>query len=174
MVNWQEVGRAWKTVFGRAGYVLLAALTALVFYVLNVLIVNWGNVAVLGEGAGFLRALWLLSLGFSGAVSGLTFWTVIILGVLTGVLVSLLVAKTRFMQRRDGKKQGILAGIGLFLSLFVPGCAACGVGLLAALGLGGALLALPFQGTEIAVVAIVVMGYVVVRVSEGFGSCEIR
>ncbi|MAE49284.1 hypothetical protein CMI48_00500 [Candidatus Pacearchaeota archaeon] len=171
MVNWSEVLKSWKTVFGRPGYIVLAVAVALVFYVLNVVLVNWGNLGVVTESAGFVRALWLLSLGFSGVVSGSTFWTVVILGVLTGVLVSLLVAKTRIMQA-SGKKDGVLAGIGLFLGLFVPGCAACGVGLLAALGLGGVLLALPFQGTEIAVVAILV-GYVVVRVSEGFGSCKI-
>ena len=174
MVQWSEVIRSWKTVFGRLSYAALAVIVAVVFYMLNVVVVNWGNVSVLRESSGLVQALWLLSLGFPGVVSGETFGTVLVLAALTGMLVSLLVAKTRLIQGWDGKKQGFLAGVGLFLGLFVPGCAACGVGLLAALGLGGALLALPFQGTEIAVVAIGVMGYAVVKVSEGFASCRVR
>ena len=69
----------------------------------------------------------------------------------------------------------ILSGIGLFLGAFAPGCAACGVGLAAALGLGAGFLSfLPYKGLELSIIAIIILGYAIIKTTNSMYTCKIK
>jgi len=169
--------KVWKDVFGNWRYFLLFVLVALGFYTLNVLITNWSNISVFYSTLGFGGAVIYLRDSFSGFLGTLplrSVFFIIILSLFTGMLISLLVYRHNHVTLASGQKLGFFATIGVFLGVAVPGCAGCGIGLIAALGLGSSLAVLPFQGTEITILAVGVLGYSVYKVSKGFYKCEIK
>jgi len=156
--------KVWKDVFGNWRYFLLFVLVALGFYTLNVLITNWSNISVFYSTLGFGGAVTYLRDSFSSFLVTLPLRSVmfiVILSLFTGMLVSLLVYRHKNVTLAGGKKLGFFATIGVLLGVAVPGCAGCGVGLIAALGLGSSL-------------AVGVLGYSVYKVSKGFYKCEIK
>jgi len=169
--------KVWKDVFGNWRYFLLFVLVAVGFYTLNVLITNWSNISVFYSTLGFAGAVSYLKNSFSGFLGSLPLRSIVfivILSVFTGMLVTLLVYRHRRVTMATRQKLGFFATIGVFLGVAVPGCAGCGIGLVAALGLGSSLAVLPFQGTEITVLAVGILGYSVYKISKGVYKCEIR
>ncbi len=72
------------------------------------------------------------------------------------------------------KKTSVLGGLGIFLAVFVPGCAVCGIGLVSVLGLGaGVLYALPFKGLEISILSILILTFAIFKITKNFYSCKI-
>ena len=164
-----DVFRIWKLVFSEWRYSVLALIIALSFYLLNAVIAQWKNLSSVG----FVN-LDILFTGFYFLVTRTSFVGVIILSILTGMLVSLIFFKYRRVTVKvDNKKYGILSSAGIFLSLFVPGCAACGIGLIAVFGLTSSLATLPFKGTEISFLAIILMVIALYIVSKNLLSCKL-
>ncbi len=164
-----DVFRIWKIVFSEWKYSLLALVVAFSFYLLNAMIAQWKNLLSVG----FVN-IDILFTGFYFLVTKTSFASVIILSILTGMLVSLIFFQyNRVAVNVENKKYGVLSSAGIFLSFFVPGCAACGIGLVAVFGLASSLATLPFKGTEISFLAIILMAFALYSVSKNLLSCKL-
>lgn len=98
-------------------------------------------------------------------------FTIIILSLLFGINAALL--RERITQSRGltGKAIGstsIASGLGILFS----GCASCGLTLASYVGLGSVATFLPWSGVEIDILAIVLLGYSIWKLSEP-ASCKI-
>jgi len=158
----------WKRVFKEKKYIITTLIVALAFYLLNGIIINVPNIKSFYSLLGFSGALKVLSVGAFRFVDRLTTFnaiTTIILSLLIGALVSLLVFRFKMATTEKAGKIGLFGSLGIFLGMAAPGCAACGVGLLAILGLSSALFVLPFQGHEINVVAIALVSFSIFNIS---------
>ena len=72
------------------------------------------------------------------------------------------------------KTVGILGGIGAFLAALVPGCAACGIGFASILGLSaGALSFLPYDGIELSLLAIGILGITIFKTTKNMYVCMV-
>ena len=167
----------WKKIFGNFNYFFLTIFIAFAFYFFSTVTNNISNMGTFFENYGFVgtvKILFLYSLEAPKILPVYSSSSLIVLSILSGILITLLIYRFRLSRFEDKKNLGIFASIGVFLGLFVPGCAACGIGLGAVFGLGAALTALPYQGAEIAIIAIVIVAISIIKVSNSFINCKIQ
>lgn len=167
MVQFTSRRAVLKQVFGKWNYVALALSIALLFYFANALILQWSNLRLLDSTEVF-RAL---TLGAYYLIPRLSFSLLLIISVLTGMLVSLMVYKAR-LSLKASHASNVFTSLGILAGAFVPGCAACGIGLAALLGLGTSLATLPFKGAELSVLAIGLLVFALASVSKNLTNCE--
>ncbi len=172
----KEIFNTWRNVFGNLKYVLITFIVAILFYSLNVLISSWQNLRNLYPIFGFLGTInffFISWLGFKSTIILHSFISLIIISLLFGMLISLILFKSRF-EITGNKKVGLFGGIGIFLGALAPGCVACGVGLASLLGLGaGALAFLPFEGLELSAISIGILSFVILKISNNMYKCNI-
>jgi hypothetical protein len=160
----------WKRMFSSFRYVVILVVVGFFFYMLNGLLMNVTNIGSFYNLLGFFGTLKVLFFGSLDLVNQLTLFAAfgtVILSVMVGMLVSLL--SYRYSMRvKTSVKGGVFSGIGMFLGVAAPGCAACGIGILSLLGLTSALVALPFDGHEVIVLAIGAMSFSIIGVSKKF------
>ncbi len=177
MSSFIETFRVWKIVFGRKIYLGLAFLIGFLFYAFNVFILNISSIFSISPRLGFIGSLKFyltLLIGFKEVIQLYSFISVIIISLMFGILFSLIVFKINSSIRDKNKETGWLGGIGIALGILAPGCAVCGIGLLSVLGLGTAFVTvLPFDGLEISILAIGILGFVIFRISEDIKSCKV-
>src|SRR3989344_6638243 len=174
MVKVRHILRVWGSVFGEVRYILLSFIVGILFYLFNVLVANLTNIksfySVLNLSA-YLRFLFSLILDFRKVISLSSFIFILILSLLFGIFLSLLIFKTSTKIRID-KKTGFVGGLAVFLGIFAPGCAACGVGLVSLFGLGAGFLSfLPYDGIEISVLSIIVLIFTIFKISKDLTIC---
>ena len=160
-----EILGLWKEIFGNWKYVLIVPVFAALFYALNALISNFGVLNYSLINGGFSKAFFLglgIIYGFSRTILPSSFATLMIIGVLTGLLISIMAFN---FIKNGGVNMGLASSMGLFFGVIAPGCAACGIGLAGLLGLTAALTSLPFQGLEISALAIGLLFFSVVKTS---------
>lgn len=153
--------KGFKEVFARPSYVLLLFVTALLFYMLSVVIADFSDLKVILLSYGFYLSLKLTVLYFIGFPSTITAFSaasMFLITILFGSYISMGIYKTKQIKKMQ-EKGSVLASIGIFLGIFAPGCAACGLGLASLAGLGGFLVALPLKGLEVSIFAILLLGY---------------
>ena len=179
MSKTKEVFLAWKVIYSNWKYLLSALVIAIIFYLINVAIQNqnYNTIAAFYSSSGLLATISLfigLAIGLKETMYPSSFTTLIITGLLLGMLLTLVVYKTVALKRHDtSKKQGVVATIGVFLGIAAPGCAACGVGLLALFGISASILAsLPLMGLEISIIAIAILVFSVIYISKGLLECK--
>ena len=170
----QELLMVWKTVFTRK-YSLLAIIVAAIFYLFNVIIKNVDTIVALADIADTKTALifvWSLAFGFYATVTIASYISLIAISLLIGIVVALLVFKIK-VARASRTRGGISSGLGIFLGVIAPGCAACGVGLAALFGISAAGLSLlPLKGLELSLLAIVLLLISIWQLSKGLLVCE--
>tara|TARA_Y100000310_G_C20694141_1_gene824276 strand:+ start:2418 stop:2981 length:564 start_codon:yes stop_codon:yes gene_type:complete len=175
--NLESVFSVWKKIFSRPRYLILGVIVAFLFYEFNVLINGWQTLSSFYGTLGFFGILKLfmkMSIGFGETISTFSFVSLLIISAMFGMLFSILAFKVVSRGSKGNKKVGFLAGIGVFLGALVPGCAACGIGLASLLGLGaGVLTFLPYDGLEISLFAIAILGFVIVKVSKDVRECSV-
>ena len=79
----------------------------------------------------------------------------ILTAILTGVNFTLV--KLRLSALRKGGKLHFMVGGSSLIAIVTSGCAMCGLPILGLLGLSGSLIYLPFQGTELSVIAVILL-----------------
>lgn len=79
----------------------------------------------------------------------------ILMAILTGV--NLTLVTLRLSALRKGGRLHFMVGGSSLIAVVTSGCAMCGLPILGLLGLSGSLVYLPFQGTELSVVAAVLL-----------------
>jgi len=166
---------SWKVVFGNWKYALCAIIIALVFYSINVIVPSWRSLIAFYHSTSFLASLkffYTLFVGFKETIEFHSFISTVVISLMLGILFSLIFFKSK-AGVTSGKKRGLLGGLGIFLGVFAPGCAACGVGLASVLGVGAGVIAvLPFDGLELSVLAIIVLAIAIFKISKDLTKCE--
>jgi hypothetical protein len=79
----------------------------------------------------------------------------ILTAVLTGI--NLTLVTLRLSALRSGGKLHIMVGGSSVIAIVTSGCAMCGLPILGLLGLSGSLIYLPFQGTELSVISVILL-----------------
>lgn len=103
------------------------------------------------------KATLLISLlgGMWTAMTGFGLATLVTTAILTGINLTLVLE--RFSLLYSSGNLHLSLG-GSFLGFISSGCAACGLPILSLLGLSGSLVYLPLRGTEVSVLAIILLG----------------
>lgn len=99
-----------------------------------------------------LRLLIALLGGMWTAMSGFGLTMLIIVALLTGA--NLTLVAERIIRLRSFGKLHFVAGGSSLLGFIGSGCAACGLPILALLGLSGSVIYLPFRGMELSVISV--------------------
>lgn len=147
------------TLLSNIKYVILALLIGFLFYLLNFFITTFGNISSFYRAQGLgkiVQFTFNLFVSFKGSILLSSFISMIVLSLLTGILFSLVLYKVN-LRKNISPNTSILAGIGMFLGIFAPGCAACGLGLAAFFGLAASFATLPLKGLEISIFAGIIM-----------------
>lgn len=113
--------------------------------------------------------------GMWTAMSGTGLVIVIITSLLTGANISLLITKISLL-KKSGNLQLLIGGSTLF-GVVGSGCAACGLPVLALLGLTGSVAFLPLRGMELSYISILLLSgslYLLIRSINQVNSCEIN
>lgn len=164
----KEERKIWKNVFSNWRYMVLTIVVAFIFFVLNGIILNVNNLSSISSGLDFLGSIKIFStilLGFGSRVAVHTFISTILISLLIGVLFSLITYKIRSTHAKSSN-WGILPSVGTFVAAFAPGCAACGIGLVAVLGLSGAAINfLPLKGFEISLISLLILSIAIFKIS---------
>lgn len=178
----KQIFETWKKIFSKIRYLLLVIVIALIFYLTNVLIASWKTILSIYSISGFFESLKMffnLSLGFANTIDLYSYVSLVVISILLGMLFSLIAYRTTMsLKVMDKKSTGIFASTGIFLGVLVPGCAACGMGILSALGFGViAVNFLPFKGLEISALSILVLGFSIFKITDKISngnSCSIE
>lgn len=173
----KQILKTWKGVFGNWKYSLIALFIAVFFYFLNVLIAGWRSLTDFGAINGSIKTLnflWVLFIGFKETLTLTSFVSLIIISILLGMLFSMLIYKANFNMAFSDKNLGLFGGVGAFLAAFVPGCAACGVGIASIFGISaGALAFLPYDGIELSLLAIIILGITIFKTTKNLYICKL-
>ena len=140
---------AFGEVFGKTRYVVIAVVFAVALFLFNVAIMNWSLLWNLFS----FELLWNLIVGISTSRTWYSATSMILLSILGGIVL----AMTLFLIRRQIKFNAASGTGGLLIGIIAPSCSACAIGLLGLLGVGGAIAALPFEGLEINVLALILL-----------------
>jgi len=154
-----------KRVFQQPKYLGYAVILGFLFYIINGLIANIKNFPVafkLFNFADAIKFLFYLSLVFINGTELFTAIGIIFLSILIGALISLLIYRVKTFNSAQGSFFGFM---GIFLGILAPGCATCGIGAVAILGLSSALLVLPFKGKEVILLALVFVIFSIIKVA---------
>ena len=102
-----------------------------------------------------IKLLTTLLGGMWTAMSGFGLVMLIIIAVLTGANLTLIFK--RVMDIRSFSKLNFFASFGSAFGFISSGCAACGLPILALLGLSGSAIYLPFQGAELSIISAILL-----------------
>ncbi len=176
MVKIKEIFKVWKTVFSNFRYLLLTLFIGFVFYLFNVFIANYANILSFYEVLSFnnyINFLYSLVFDFVKIISLSSFIFILIISIFFGIFFSLIVYKSN-SKIRLSKKTNFFGGLAVFLGIFAPGCAACGIGLVTLLGLGAGFLSfLPYDGVELSILSIIVLCFTIFKISKDLTICEV-
>ena len=93
--------------------------------------------------------------GLATSMTPFTLTLLILTAILTGINLTLVALRLRAL-RNDGKLHVMVGGSSL-LAIVGSGCAMCGLPILSLLGLSGSLIYLPWHGTELSVIAVLLL-----------------
>lgn len=168
--------KGFKEVFSRPLYVLLMLFSAFIFYLISVVITDFVDFRSIFTNYGFSLNLILdYFIGFPSTVDNFSIYSMFFISLLFGSYLSLVSYKTKQVKSLSGKSS-FIGSLGIFFGFIAPGCAACGLGLASVFGFAGFLVALPFHGTEISLIALFFLGYANLKIASKIGKniCSIR
>lgn len=168
--------KGFKEVFSKPKYIILFLVSALLFYMASVLITDFPELKRVLFSYGFsFKLIFLYFIGFPVIIGWFTAISLFVIAFLFGSYISLAIYKTNQVKKFSEKKS-FWGSLGIFFGFLAPGCAACGLGLASFFGLSGLIIALPFHGMEISVIALLLLGYANFNVAGKINknSCSIK
>ncbi|MEF8854660.1 MAG: hypothetical protein V5A24_04085 [Haloarculaceae archaeon] len=178
--DWRLLGRTLRLVLGIPRYALLGVLMtgvaiSLIAFSQNLSLVSFALQGSLALGDRFDVLLGLYPfLGTSFTV--LTSVVLLLVAILVGADIALVVYHLREHELRAAESSGSVAGV--FLGVLGAGCAACGsailVGVLSLFGAAGLVTALPLEGLEFALLAVLVLLLSLYWLADGMRGGSIR
>jgi len=176
MVPARQLLTFWKQIFSQWQYLLIAAVTIGVFHYLHAFILNFVTLKDTVREISFIAAIHVwhkITIGTSHTIPTHVYIFLIITSVLLGILVALIVYNVK--TTTQGQNLGWLAITGTALGIIAPGCAACGVGILALFGISATALAiLPFHGFELSIIAVIILTVAIYKITQRSVACKIR
>ncbi|MCA9488083.1 MAG: hypothetical protein KC516_03935 [Nanoarchaeota archaeon] len=170
MTSLKELTLVWNDVFRKRKYIIITIVVAILFYILNSIIVNHQNFGIYS----IIKSIWIFSINLRHQIKLISYISLIVLSIMLGILFSLIKYKVDFFRKAKGK-QGFIGGIGASLAILVPGCATCGVGIASLLGLSTIIVRFfPLQGVEIAILSILVLGYSIYTTTKHMYFCKLK
>ena len=138
-----------------------ALLIALVYILMIVFLMNSNlikNTLLGNHDLGYkVKIVFYLMLGMWTSMSRIGLFLLITTAVLTGLNISFLSQKIKSLKLQGNLK--LTVGGGSILGVISSGCAACGLPILAILGLGGSLAFLPLRGMELSYLSVIILTY---------------
>lgn len=98
-----------------------------------------------------------LMIGMWTSMSRIGLFLLITTAILTGLNISFLSQKIKDLKSQGNLK--LTVGGGTLLGVISSGCAACGLPILAILGLGSSLAFLPLRGMELSYISVIILSY---------------
>ncbi|MBM3232139.1 hypothetical protein FJZ21_02045 [Candidatus Pacearchaeota archaeon] len=144
-----------KEVYSKSFYIFVALAGVLLFYLIDVILLDFSDLKAISD-QGSLKLLFYYFVGYPSTIDSYSNFFLFAIAFLFGSYIALATYKTSHVKT---EKVSFFGSVGLFFGLLAPGCAACGVGLASVLGIGGALIALPFNGKEVSIVAFALLLY---------------
>ncbi|MEK6925462.1 MAG: hypothetical protein AABW71_04475 [Nanoarchaeota archaeon] len=154
--------KGFREVYSKPFYIFVALAGMLLFYLLEVIISDFSDLRIISNGQGSLKTLFYYFTGYPVTLDSYSVFFLFAITLLFGSYLALATYKTTQL---SSAKFSFLGSIGLFFGFLAPGCAACGIGLASILGIGGAVISLPFGGKEISLLAFILLGYANFRVA---------
>lgn len=99
--------------------------------------------------------LWSLLEGLFTAFSPTDSYLIIFIAVLVGLNITLMIQTIRLI--KQSKKVQLSLGGGTVLGIIASGCGTCGFSILSLFGLSASLVFLPFHGTELYILTIILL-----------------
>ena len=168
----------WKIILKKK-YFFISLAVALLFYFFHVFFSNLKNIFSFYSSNGFAETIifsFALVKGFSSTIEFYEYIILIFISLLFGILCGLIFFKIDLRNQR--RKVGVLEWLAVFFGVLAPGCVACGVGLVSALGIGGGIIyLLPYDGIELSFLAIALLSFSIFKTTKDLtrgNSCEIR
>ena len=171
----KDLLRIFKIVFSGKKYTFITIVVAFLFYLVNVLITNFRNFIHLYYSFGAFNGIIFfvkIFFGFWKSIELYSFISLIIVSIFLGILVSLIFYKVN-LKIQGNNRAGFFGTSGIVLGALIPGCAACGIGLVSLLGFGGIVANFfPYKGLELSFLAIVLIGFAVYKTSKDLINCK--
>lgn len=157
-----------KEVFRHTRYVAVAVLFFVSLFYFNIALMNYAILIDLFS----LELIWNLTWGIYFSRTCYSATSMILLSLLGGMVL----AMTLYLIRRQIKFSNASGIVGIITSIVAPSCSACAIGLLGLLGIGGAIAALPFEGLEINILALILLCWSLYTLSKKIQTtvCEIK
>ena len=148
-----------KTIFRSRKFIIPALLITIAYILLVTYLMNFqltkdtllGNYPVSYK----WNILVALLEGLGTSMTKFALVLLILTALLTGI--NLTLVTLRLLVLRGGGKLHLMVGGSSLIAIVTSGCAMCGLPVLGLLGLSGSLIYLPFQGTELSVIAVVLL-----------------
>lgn len=176
MIKCMNFIKVLKDVFSKKKYIFMAVIITFLFYSLNIVLSSWEVFSEFSSDKSFfgtIKLFFFLFFKIGGINNVSSSISLILISILLGILFSLILYKTKIRISSD-KKAHFFGGVGIFLTVFVPGCAACGVGLFSVLGLSvGILYSLPFKGLGLSVLSILILSFTIYKITKDMYVCKI-
>ena len=176
MIKSMNFIRVLKEVFSKKKYVFIATIITFLFYSLNIVLSSWEVFSEFSSDKSFFGTIKLFLFLFfrAGGIKDISSSiSLILISILLGILVSLILYRIK-MNIPIEKKISFFGGAGIFLAAFVPGCVACGIGLIPVLGLSaGILYSLPFKGLELSILSILILSFAIFKITKNFYTCNL-
>ena len=172
--HWDNLHTAFREVFARTGYIVLASVLALIAFAFAVLLPNFELIFGLlnNSSAPFVTKISIVASLLGGIVTNFSLLSAgytIAIAVLFGINIAMIVYLTRKRRQLGGKTVSVGVG-GVVSGLFGVGCASCGAFLLTAvlssIGAVGILAYLPLQGGELGLIGVALLAVSLVLISK--------
>lgn len=176
----KEFFKICKDVFRKPRYILSVIIIAFFFYLVNAFLINYQTIRSIYSLKGF-SGVWDLVpdffFGLHNVIPLKSIVTLTFIALSLGILFSLIFYKMKMIKSASGKT-GFLPSTGIFLGVIAPGCATCGLGLLALFGFGSAVLSFfPYDGLELLILALGILFFAIYKATENINKgvvCEIK
>jgi hypothetical protein len=163
-----------KKILSKKNYFLIATITALTFFSLNIFLKNFKLIESMISKLSLKEYINLIFSLFIGGIKENALHStliMILISILLGITISLMHFKLKSNNsiKKNISKSGTAGAI---LGATVPVCAPCGLGLLSLIGLGGVLTYLPYQGTELGFLSIGLLSYSILHMGKDLSDCK--
>ncbi len=163
-----------KEVLSRWRYSVLFVCVTVGFFLVSILSSNIDALVALAGKVSFSEYAKLvggLIVGGMNNTHNFSTTLLIVLSLLIGVVIMLMVFKIKAQRSLKGavSKSGTA---GTLLGIALPVCAPCGIGLFSLIGLSGVVAWLPYQGTELGILSIVLLVYAINGLGKGIHTCK--
>ena len=173
----KKINQAWisvKRVISIKKYFLIAIISAFIFFSISILSKNFKLMLILltktspSEYTTFILGL------YKEGITGNFLHSRIIL-ITISILLGITITMMTFKIHSNGRVKGNISKTGTFgavLGIAAPVCIPCGIGILSVLGLGSVLTFLPFQGTEIGILSIILLLFAIISLGSSINECS--